>query len=192
MKKILFFIALIMTLLLTACGEDEGGEGSAVSTPAQGWHFQGRDCLACHNVDLQDERHLVFGGSVYKTEDNNNDVQNSCGGELNVNIWDASRSNLLYASKNFVDANSKGNLGKGNIFILQRMFQPNSLNGNLFIEITDANNSVLASYIHQFSSGDYDINNPTDASNRISCNACHGQNGQSHIYVDSNKVSLCQ
>lgn len=195
-KKTVLFVVLIMTLFFGGCGEnegDEGGGGETTHTPAQGWHFQGRDCLACHNIDLQDERHLVFGGTVYKSEDTNDDVQNSCGGKLNVNLWDAGRNNLLFSSKDYVDPNSKGDLGKGNIFILQRMFLPNSLNGNLFVEITDANNTVLTSTLHQFSAEDYDVNNPTSANNRISCNACHRYQGPAyHIYVDSDKASLCQ
>lgn len=180
---------------MAGCGEDESSEGSSsTATVVQGWHNQGKDCLACHNVDLQDERHLLFGGTVYKTENvtNTEDLNSVCGGNLNVNFWNSTRTSLIFASKDYVDPNSKGNRGKGNIFILQRMLNTIAPN-NYYIEITDENATVLTSYLHQFSGQDYDINNPANSNNRISCNACHSAGGiQNPIYVDSNKQNLCQ
>ncbi len=194
-KKIYALLAFSIITLMTGCGENESDEGSSsTATVIQGWHNQGKNCLACHNVDLQDERHLLFGGTVYKTQSaaNTDDLNTLCGGELNVNLWDSSRTNLLFASKDYVDPNSKGNRGKGNIFILQRMLSSIAPN-NYYIEITDANSTVLTSYLHQFSGQSYDLNNPTDTNNRISCNACHSKGGlQDPIYVDSNKQNLCQ
>jgi hypothetical protein len=194
-KKIYLLLALSTVFVMAGCGENESDEGSSsTATVVQGWHNQGKDCLACHNVDLQDERHLLFAGTVYKTENvtDTEDLNNVCGGELNVNFWDASRTNLIFASKDYVDPNSKGNRGKGNIFILQRLLS-NIAPNNYYIEITDANSTVLTSYLHQFSGQDYDINNPENMSNRVSCNACHTKNGvQYPIYVDSDKKYLCQ
>ncbi|MDQ7043168.1 MAG: hypothetical protein Q9M34_06500, partial [Sulfurimonas sp.] len=107
-------------------------------------------------------------------------------------LWDAGHTQKLYESKKYVDPNSKGNRGKGNIFILQRMLGSVNAN-NYLIEITDKNGTVLTTKLHNFSGGTYDINNPQDGSNRISCNACHSKDGGvTPIFVDFNKQNLCQ
>ena len=197
MKKITLSILSIIIVFITGCAEEESRNDVVAQTESlsQGWHFQGRDCLACHNVDLQDERHLVFAGTIYKNENevNTDDLNNVCGGELFVELLNPSRTKLLYSSKNYIDPNSKGNRGKGNIFILQRMFSPNILTGKIAIEIADTSGNVLTSYIHEFSGEKYDPAKPIDRDNRISCNSCHAKDGLDEpIYIDSDKTVYCK
>jgi len=197
-KNIFYLLLLSTTLILSGCGEDEGDESNTTAT-TQGWHFQGRDCLACHNVNLQDDKNLLVAGTVYKTDavteqDNTNEM---CGGNLRINFYDsANPAYLLYSSNDYVDANSKGYQGKGNVFILNRMLGIISL-GNYYIEIADKNNTALTSKVwHSFSAQPYDVNNPIDYANRVSCNACHSPSAsapQKPIYVDIlANINLCE
>jgi len=198
MKKSLFYIlAFGIIMLIAGCGDDssENEADSTTARTAQGWHFQGRDCLACHNVDLQDQKNLLFGGTVYKdsTVTNKDDLNNVCGGDLIVNFIDSSTIATTYSSTNYVDPNSKGNKGKGNIFILKRLLS--SSYGSFYIQITDKNGTVLATSTtpHNFNAQTYDINHPLDLNNRISCNACHTEGGVGlhPLYTQINK-NLCQ
>lgn len=198
-KKLIVLFIVILSLIVSGCGEGEGSEsgGSNVAT-AQGWHFQGRDCLACHNVDLGDAKHLLIGGTLYKnrTVQNQDDLNAVCGGEIVVNFYDANNSaNLIYSSSNYKDVNSKGYKGKGNLFILQRRLGLISA-GNYYIELATTNGNILADkYLHTFSAQPYDINNPTNWGNRVSCNACHSsqQNAPAYpLYVKTSAVSLCK
>jgi len=196
MKIYIFYLLFGVVLLLSGCGEDEGSEDDELtsSSVTQGWHFQGRDCLACHNVDLAEERHLLFGGSVYKDANiiNQDDINNTCGGELLVKFLDTTTGATLYNSKNYKAVNSPGYNAKGNIFILQRELRLLSA-GAYYIQITDANGSIMAaSGAHQFTSQDYNIHNPVDFNNRLSCNSCHIKGGiQSPLYIQVNK-NLCK
>ena len=192
-KRFLTLLLLSCTLILSGCGEDEGEEG--VATQEQGWHFQGRDCLACHNSDLNEDKHLLFGGTLYKDANvtNQDDLNNICGGEFVINFLDGG-FNTIYSSKDYIAQGSDGYKAKGNLFILQRELRLISA-GNYYVQITDANGTVMAvtnGATHSFTSQDYDINNPADFANRLSCNACHIQGGaQAPLFVQANK-NLCQ
>ncbi|WP_428738314.1 hypothetical protein [Sulfurimonas sp.] len=187
----LLFTLITMFLTFSGCGE-EGTNTSA--TAEQGWHFQGRDCLACHNIDLGDDKHLLFGGTLYKNESvsNQDDLTNVCGGKFVINFLDSS-FNTIYSSTDYEVSDSKGYKAKGNLFVLQRML-PRIASGSYYVQITDENGTVMAvsqSASHLYTSADYDINNPDDLNNRLVCNACHSNNGiQSPIYVQAN-VNLC-
>lgn len=188
-KNIYFILLLAISIFMSGCGEDE----SSIAI-TQGSHFQGRDCLACHNSDLQISRHLLFAGTVYKSEEttNKDDLKGICGGNLNIEFWNSARTSLLFTSQDYKDVNSKGYNGKGNIFILKRVLNAMT-DGYYAINITDANGIILAQTIHQFSGKNYDITQPDAYNNRVSCNACHSHNGiQAPIYVDSNKQYLCK
>ena len=190
-RNIYFLLALFSTLILSGCGEDEGSESTAST---QGWHFQGRDCLACHNVDLGEDKHLLYAGTFYRDANvsNQDDLNSVCGGKFVVNLLDSS-FNVVYSSKDYEDSNSKGYNGKGNLFVLQRKLRLLSA-GTYHAQITDANGTVMAvsGYDHFFTSQDYDINNPADNLNRLSCNACHVKGGaQDPLYAQANK-NLCQ
>ncbi|MBU0720906.1 hypothetical protein KJ877_06145 [bacterium] len=196
MKKTILFLLLLSTaLFLSGCGEEEEGEEqSSTVSGVQGWHFQGRDCLACHNVDLQEEKNLLFGGTLYKDQNitDQDDLNNVCGGKQIINLYD-SGFNLTYSSKDYEDLDSKGYKGKGNIFILKRMLYSVSP-GDYYVQITDENANVLAvsTQTHAFSSLPYDINNSADINNRVSCNSCHIKGGvQAPLFAQINK-NLCE
>ena len=194
-KYFTLFLILPLTLFLSACSEDEGGDSEGTTTTtAQGWHFQGRDCLACHNVDLNEDKHLLVGGTLYKssTVSNQDDLNNVCGGDFVINFLDGNW-NTIYSSKDYEDVNSKGYKAKGNLFILRRTLS--QLTANTFhIQITDKSGTVFAvsNYTHNFTTADYDINNPADSQNRVSCNSCHIKGGfTAPLYVQAN-VNKCK
>ena len=201
MKKSLniLFISAMM-IFMAGCGEeDESGEATVATSSSevvQGWHFQGRDCLACHNVDLQESKHLLFGGTLYKEKSvvNQDDLNNVCGGDYIINYLD-NNSNIVYSSKDYIDVNSKGNKGKGNLFILKRELPLISW-GSYTIEVTTQDGTTMAKSgpTHSFTSQGYDINTPVDYANRVSCNACHIKGGeQPPIYVNfTANQTLCQ
>jgi len=180
----------LLGLALLGCSE------STNTNTTQGFHFQGRDCLACHNVDLSTEKHLFIGGSLFKDK-NTADVNNLdtlCGGGLIVNFLtdNTNPSSVVYSSKDFTDSNAKGSNGKGNVFVLKR--KNTAVQGDYFVQITDEKGTELAvsGGTHSFTNNSYDIANPTDTLNRYSCNSCHSQNGTtSPLYVKSN-VNNCQ
>lgn len=192
-----FGLAVVIwaALFFTGCGEE--GAGSASATVASGSHFQGRDCLACHNIDLQQERHLLVGGTLFKDANVSdvNDLSQSCGGDFVVDFLVDPLDTTPIASIDYEDLNSKGYRGKGNIFILSRLLA--TLNGDYYIRIKerDTNRTMAQSGLHTFTAGDYNINNSTDLSNRNSCNACHQQVGLSgatgHLFANA-RLDLCQ
>jgi len=186
----------IVTLSLLASLAFLGCERPAsLADGEQGWHFQGRDCLACHNVDLGEDKHLLFAGTLYKESNvtDQDNINNSCGGEFVVNFLD-SELNTLFSSKDYYDSNSKGYDAKGNLFVLQRE-NPNLSEGTYMIQITDKDNKVFAvsNLTHKFNLESFDINNSKNNENRISCNSCHNNSGgtQAPLYVQSNK-NLCK
>ena len=178
-------------LLFAGCGDTGVGENN-VSSKAQGWHFQGRDCLACHNTDLQTERHLLVAGTLFKSEyvNDQDDLGESCGGELIVN-FENTITRTVISSADYADSSSKGYNGKGNLFILQRML--NTLKGSYIILITDSSGNELASsdHAHQFNGAAYSAGDAIDGANRRSCNACHQAKDETQLYVQSN-VDLCK
>ena len=107
MKKYLtFLLSFSLILFLNGCGEDEEGEESGSVSTTQGWHFSGRDCLACHNVDLGEDKSLLVGGTVYKSKviQDQDDLTEMCGGDIVLNLYDgASPLNLIYSSKDYKD-----------------------------------------------------------------------------------------
>ena len=177
--KVLFAICWTVIGIIGCGGEGgEGGEesGSVSLVQTQGWHFQGRNCLGCHNVDLKPERHLLMAGTVFKSSNASNpdDTNQACGGELYIQLLDSSY-NIIYDSRNYKDPNSKGYKGKGNVFFLKRTLS--YLNGDYYVRIIDKDGTTLAqsSTLHKFADF-YSFDprkNPADANNRFSCNACH-------------------
>jgi len=200
MKKTVFLkgiLTLVSLFILASCGEDDDEddeyEYQTTVIETQGWHMQGRDCLACHNYDLEENKHLTIGGTVYKTATvtDPDNLDNVCGGEIYVRLVNP-YTNEVIDSRDYIDEDSKGYRGKGNIFILTRLYLV--LQGEYIVQIIDKNNNILAtSNTHYFQTG-YDINNPADTLNRYSCNACHSINPKggapSVIYV--NNPDLCE
>jgi len=190
MHKYIYIILFSSLLFLTGCSEDD--EGDSLS---QGWHYPGRDCLACHNVDLGEDKHLLFAGTVYKYDSviDTDNVDNLCGGELFVEFLDSSY-NLALSSKDYKDSTSPGYNGKGNIFILQRELRLLSAQ-NYTMRITNVDGLTMAQSLsnsHTFTSQDYDINLPGDWNNRLSCNSCHRVGGVTKPLSASLNVDLCK
>jgi hypothetical protein len=181
----------MLSLLFAGCGDTGSGENN-VSSNAQGWHFQGRDCLACHNVDLQADSHLLVAGTLFKSEyvNDEDDLSESCGGDLIIN-FENTATRTVTSSADYADSSSKGNNGKGNLFILQRLL--NTLDGNYLIRITDSNGTELASseHPHRFNGKAYSVDDAVDGENRRSCNVCHQAADETQLYVQSN-VDLCR
>jgi len=185
-KNLKLLLMLSLVLLMSACG---GGNGSSIATGKQGWHFQGRDCLACHNVDLTENEHLLVAGTFYKDKNvsNQDDLSNVCGGNFVINFLD-SGFNTIYSSKDYIDVNSKGYNGKGNLFILRRTLSQLSAQ-TFYVQIADESGLVfgVSNFTHNFTTADYDINSRIKTSNRISCNSCHTKDGfTSPLYAQMN------
>ena len=182
MRKFLTLILLFGTALgVVSCGgleveEEEEEDYEEETLQSQGWHFQGRNCLACHNVDLKGEKHLLVAGTLFRSSNvgNPDDMASVCEGELYIQLLDSSY-NVVYDSRNYRDPNSKGYKGKGNLFILKRLLS--DITGEYYLRIIDSNGTTLAqsTTLHTFTSifGFDPRQNPADASNRFSCNACH-------------------
>ncbi|MCJ7764389.1 MAG: hypothetical protein MUP09_00395 [Thiovulaceae bacterium] len=191
MRRLYTLLPVIFSLLFAGCGDTGTGQNS-VSSKAQGWHFQGRDCLACHNIDMQGERHLLVAGTLFKSEyvNDQDDLSESCGGNLIVN-FENTTTRTVTSSADYADSGSKGNNGKGNLFILQRLLR--KLEGDYIIQITDSSGNELASsdHAHQFNGGAYSVGGAIDGANRRSCNACHQASDGTQIYVQSN-TALCK
>ena len=175
------FLLLFSLILVISCGEigEEGEEeeGKSVSVvEKQGWHFQGRNCLACHNVDLKPERHLLVAGTMFKqfNVENPDDLSKVCKGEFYLQFVDQN-GNVIYDSRDYKDPNSRGYRGQGNVFILMRKL--GYISGNYYVRIIDKDGLTIAqsSTLHTFTDiNSYDPRtNPTDPSNRFSCNTCH-------------------
>ena len=184
--KLTFYI--LIPFLFMGCGEDE-----SVADDETGWHFQGRDCLACHNVDLGVDKNLVLGGSVFKSAGVTDfeDIENACDADLAIEFINEDYS-VAYSSADYYDGDSKGYKGRGNVFLLDRLFN-SSLNGGYKIRIVDRLTGVSvaqSSTIHDFSGAEFDIDNADDTNNRISCNACHGVS-TAPMYVQYNET-LCK
>lgn len=163
MKYLMLCIAVIV--FLSGCGSDDDVGA------ASGVHFQGRDCLSCHNVDLGSSSHLQIGGTVYKsaTSDKNN-LNEACSERIHVRLTAAS----TYNTKDVNSPNSAGFNGRGNIFALIKDMPINT--DTYFVElIADDGVTVLGQSggaTHHFTTG-FDPNNPSDDNNRYSCNTCH-------------------
>ncbi|UCN00410.1 hypothetical protein LCX93_00415 [Sulfurimonas sp. SWIR-19] len=193
MKYWIMAVIIPVTLFLNGCGEDDGGEEN--TTTASGWHFQGRDCLACHNVDLGIDKHLVFGGTLFKSYNTTDidDLNQVCDADLAVEFLD-NNFNTVYSTASYYDENSKGNKGRGNIFLLDRLFNA-TLNGSYTVRIIErVSGRTMAQSrqaSHNFSGGEYSIDNPQNFSNRLSCNACH--NGKTTDFLNASiNADLCK
>jgi len=189
MKRLYLLWLLLTPLLFVGCSDTQDEESASTT---QGWHFQGRDCLACHNYDLGADKKLLVAGTLFKSSSvtDVNDLNESCGGEFIINFLDSSYAKQI-SSRDYEDINSDGYKGKGNIFMLSKMLD--TLNGNYFIQIVDkdTNNTLALSLNHSFNTSEYNISNPVNYGNRLSCNACHNGDTVSYIYAQSNQ-DICE
>ncbi|QWR76221.1 hypothetical protein [Candidatus Magnetomonas plexicatena] len=195
----LLVVLVLMSLVTVSCGSSgsDGGSSSSSSSSGSGtgWHNQGRDCLYCHNTDLTADKHLLIGGTVFKTvtvSDVDN-TANACNTTVYVQFVD-SAFKVVYDSSNYTDTTSSGNNGTGNVFILSRQLL--TLTGQYYMRLVTSDNVTIAHSrnLHSFTSA-YSSSNPSDLLNRYSCNACHtaapqgGADGYLYPNIDSSKCN---
>lgn len=187
MKLYMSIFTIVLSFIVTGCDETE------TQSSKSGFHFQGRDCLACHNIDLGIDKKLVVGGSMFKDKNitDFDNLENSCNADMAI-VFLNSNYSVEESGANFFDGNSHGNNGQGNIFLLDRLFN-SSLNGSYRIRIIERTSGVSlaqSTELHDFSGNEYEIDNPDDNSNRLSCNGCHGVSTLP-LYVQYNK-NICK
>ena len=156
------YAAALAVLLFTGCG------GDSTSDPAStGVHFQGRDCLSCHNKDLAPSSHLTMGGTVYKSATSNiNNLNETCSELLHIEF-----GSLILSTKRANAVDAAGFNGRGNVFAF---IKDMPITGTYEVSIVkDDGSFVLASTIDHPFMGGFDENNPSDTNNRYSCNTCH-------------------
>ena len=185
-------VAILIVALTTfiGCG---GGGTSSDKTSQTDWHYQGRDCLSCHNVDLKESRHLTFGGTIYKNVDVNSsdDLDQVCNTTMKLLLMDTS-GNIIVDTSLTQDKTSAGHLGKGNFFVLKRDLP--AITGRYIVKIVNEQDKLItSSTIHSFNT-EFNKDEPTDNSNRYSCNSCHNipskNRAPGRIYAYDN--SLCK
>jgi len=182
-------LILFFSIIFIGCGS---GSSNPSGTDTS-YHFQGRDCLSCHNVDLQENSHLTIGGTIYKNSDVNNsdDLDQVCETSMKILLTDT-LDNVIIDSSQTQAKNSPGLLGKGNFFILKKDIP--SITGRYIVKIVNEQNKLItSSLVHSFKS-EFNESNPTDSSNRYSCNSCHNNPAKGgapgRLYAYNN--SLCK
>jgi len=164
---------LLPLFIFSACNDTKDTSANVLADET-GVHFQGRDCLSCHNKDLGLDSHLSLAGTLFRspTSDKNN-LNESCKELIHAELY--KDSTLYYKTKDFNPLNSPGFNGRGNFFALLKDMPIEE--GNYQIFLLNDDGKILAQTggeTHTFSSG-FDSNTPNDTLNRHSCNACHQQ-----------------
>jgi len=161
-----YFFSCMLSLLFLGCGTD-----SETVEPVSGVHFQGRDCLSCHNVDLGASSHLSVGGTVYRSATSGiDDLFEMCNSPVHLQIVDGTA--IVYDTKTVHAADTAGYNGKSNLFALLNDM-PIGTGAYTMRIISDVNTTLAESAtLHSFTTG-FDMTNPSDLNNRYSCNACH-------------------
>jgi len=160
MKNI--YAAILAAFLFAGCGSDEDPASTGV-------HFQGRDCLSCHNKDLGVDSHLLVGGTVYKEfNSTKNDLNDACSEKLHIEFGAPTLS-----TKDYNPANAAGFNGRGNVFALLR--DGMDISGSYIVSIVNDDRSLIQSSAtpHEFTAS-VNLANPADNNaSRYSCNVCH-------------------
>jgi len=199
MKYYTLLFLLATSFLLSGCSEEGEEGGSATAATTSGWHFQGRDCLACHNVDLATDRKLVLAGTLFKNAtatdfNNSQELTDSCNADLALQFVRNIDFSVAYSTADSYDANSKGYKGQGNIFGLARVANSTPPTGDYLMRVVDrvsGINLAQSTAVHKFSGASYDITNSADATNQIACNTCHGIT-TSRLYISAGQISYCK
>ena len=169
-KYLNLFFALFF-LLLAGCSSESGR--------VSGTHFQGKDCLHCHNVDLKEDSHLAFGATLFQEEPNEANYEDPkifCNIPLFLQLKKVDGS-IIYNSSKTNTTNDPGFNGEGNVFaLLQKQAIPS---GSYLVSIVNKSDDILldSATTHTFNSN-YNPDKTDDDSNRYSCNACHRIDGQ--------------
>ncbi len=156
-------------LSFSGCNEE-----SSTSTTTSSVHFQGRDCLSCHNKDLKVDSYLSLAGTLFRTPNaDKNNLQETCDETLHVELYKDSQ--LQYNTKDYNPLDAPGFKGRGNIFGLLRNMQISEGTYKVIIRADDGRLlAQSAAETHTFTSS-FDPDNPSDFANRHSCNTCHQQ-----------------
>ena len=184
-----YFLSCVTALLLLGCGTD-----SQESEPVSGVHFQGKDCLSCHNVDLAQSSHLSIGGTVYRGAlVDPSDLFQMCNSPVHLQIFDG--STLIHDTRDVHEAGTAGYQGKSNLFALINDMPIGT--GSYTMRIVSEANTTLAqsSTLHNFTTG-FNTINPSDINNRYSCNACHqappnNKNGAAGLLFVQTNIADC-
>ncbi len=164
--KYLNLLFTLLFLLLAGCSSESGR--------VSGTHFQGKDCLHCHNVDLKEDSHLAFGATLFQEEPNEanyEDPEMFCNIPLFLQLKKID-SSIVYDSRNTNTTDDPGFNGDGNVFaLLQKQAIPD---GSYLVSIINKSGDTLldSAATHTFNRS-YDADKTDDDSNRYSCNACH-------------------
>lgn len=153
-------------LVLLGCGTD-----SEPVEPVSGVHFQGKDCLSCHNVDLAESSHLSIGGTVYRSAlSESEDLFEMCNSPVHLQILDG--ATIIHDTREVHAADTAGYQGKSNLFALIDDMAIGT--GTYTMRIVSEANTTLAesSTLHNFTTG-FNVIDPDDVNNRYSCNTCH-------------------
>ena len=185
-----YFLSSVLALVFLGCGTD-----SQEVEPVSGVHFQGRDCLSCHNVDLGESSHLSIGGTVYRSATSDmDDLFEMCNARVHLQIDDG--VSPPYDTRNFNDINASGYFGKSNMFALLNDM-PIGTGAYTMRVISDANTTLAESLplSHSLTTG-FDMTNPGDVNNRYSCNACHqappnNKNGAAGVVFVQQNLTDC-
>jgi len=185
--KLIFYISTLF--VFSSCSQDE-----SVASDETGWHYQGRDCLACHNIDLEYDKHLVVAGTMFKDAvvDDVDDLNSVCDLDMALEFLNADYS-IAYSTAEYYDANSNGNQGRGNVFLSEKLFET-TINGSYYIRVIDrvnGNTMAQSTTLHDFSGAEYTISLAEDFENRLSCNACHNGGVTTPLFVQYN-TTLCK
>ncbi len=177
LKKQNIIFTTTLALLFTACTSDVIKEN--------GHHFQGRDCLSCHNVDLENEKHLGFGGSVFTTNALDPDDKSTyCNKPLFVQFLD-SNGDIAFDSNDTNKLSDPGFKGVGNFFTLIRNDTVPSGSYTMRVYASDGTTIKQSSNTSHTFTSKFDKDNPQDSNNRYSCNACHSIGGSKGLIVSN-------
>jgi hypothetical protein len=156
MKQQWWLLALFISLFFTACDSEV--------YHADGTHFQGKDCMACHNVELKQPLSQQFAGTLFA----NSTGTKRCKVTPYIELYDPS-GDITFSGQFQTSYSGDGNFA---------YFNPtNKVSGNFLVRILDKEGALLSqsTLSHNFNDT-YQINSPSDTQNRFSCNACHSQN----------------
>lgn len=154
-----YFLSSVLALVFLGCGTD-----SQTVEPVSGVHFQGRDCLSCHNVDLGASSHLSVGGTLYRSiSDDLDDQLNMCNTPVHLQIVDS--GTVIYDTRTVNAPDAAGYNGKSNLFALIKDM-PIATGAYTMRILSDVNTTLAESLtLHELTTG-FDMTNPSDSSNR--------------------------
>ena len=186
MRGYLFYTLILINVTIFLGCQQELAESESS-------HFQGRDCLACHNAQLRDKT-LSVGGTLYSDSGAAADsLKKVCKVPVYFELIQNDGTTVAFDSRSFVPDDAAGFKGRGNLFLLERDgIIPTGLYFARLV-LKDGTKLAQSTALHTFSAA-YSAGNSSDTSNRYSCNACHAtvaNNGASGVLYVQENVSYC-